>query len=57
VYNIFGKEVATLFDGMADSGHEYMLNFSSGNLPGGIYIYHLQSGDEVSIVKKMILGK
>ncbi len=55
VYNTFGKEVATLFDGMAESGQQYSLNFSSGNLPKGIYLYHIQSGNKVSVIKKMIL--
>ncbi len=57
VYDTFGKEVATLFDGMAESGQQYTLNFSSGNLSKGIYLYHLQSGNKVSVVKKMILIK
>ncbi len=57
VYNTFGKEVATLFDGMAESGQQYTLNFSSGILSKGIYLYHLQSGNKVSVIKKMILMK
>jgi hypothetical protein len=57
VYNTFGNEVATLFDGMADPRQEYSLEFSSGNLPAGIYLIHLQSGDELRIVKKMVLRK
>ncbi len=57
VYDTFGKEVATLFDGMAESGQEYKFEFSSGNLAKGIYVYRLQSGTDVSVVKKMILMK
>ncbi|MFC2101717.1 SBBP repeat-containing protein [Bacteroidota bacterium] len=57
VYDTFGKEVAILFDGMAESGQQYTLNFSSGNLSEGIYLYRLQSGNNVSVVKKMILIK
>ena len=55
VYNTFGKHVATLFDGMAEAGQQYTLEFSAGNLAKGIYLYHLQSGNNVSVIKKMIL--
>lgn len=57
VYNTFGKHVATLFDGSAEAGKQYTLEFSAGNLSKGIYIYHLKSGKNVSVVKKMILMK
>jgi len=57
VYDTFGKEVATLFDGMAESGQQYNFEFKGENLPKGIYVYHLQSGTNVSVVKKMILMK
>jgi len=57
VYDSFGKEVATLFNGLAEEGQQYMLNFNSENLQKGIYIYHLQSGNNISVVKKMILMK
>lgn len=56
VYDTFGKEVATLFDGIAESGQQYNLDFSSGNLSKGMYLFHLQSGSKVSIIKKMILS-
>ncbi|MEJ2595346.1 MAG: T9SS type A sorting domain-containing protein [bacterium] len=57
VYDTFGKEVATLFNGMAGSAQQYTFEFKGENLPKGIYVYHLQSGTNVSVVKKMILMK
>ena len=57
VYDTYGKEVATLFDAMAEPGQEYTLNFSSSNLPAGIYLCRLRSGDDVSVVRKMVLRK
>jgi len=57
VYDTFGKEVATLFDGMAESGKQYRLDFKGESLSKGIYVYHLLSGNNVSAVKKMILIK
>lgn len=55
VYDTYGKHVATLFDDKAEEGQQYKFEFSAGNLPKGIYIYHLQSGNNISVVKKMIL--
>lgn len=55
VYNILGKEVATLVNENKRSG-TYEVNFNASNLPSGIYIYKLQSGI-FSDVKKMLLIK
>lgn len=57
VYDTFGKEVATLFDGMAEAGQQYKLEFDGKNLKQGIYVYYLQSGYNMSTVKKMIMVK
>ena len=57
VYDSFGKLVATLFDGMAESGRQYSVDFDAENLSKGMYVYHLQSGTKVSAVKKMLLMK
>ena len=57
VYDTFGKLVATLFDGTAEEGKQYDFVFSAGNLSKGIYIYHLKSGKNISLVRKMILMK
>lgn len=54
VYNVLGKEIANLFDGVAEANKEYDLTFNANNLPSGVYFYKLDT-DKYSEVKKMIL--
>jgi hypothetical protein len=55
VYNILGKEVATLVSNKLNQGnHTYQ--FDGRNLASGIYYYQLVAG-EFQDVKKMILIK
>ena len=53
VYDLRGKEAATLVDEMQSPG-EYHLRFDASGLPSGIYFYRLTHG-RTSRVKKMIL--
>ena len=55
VYDVLGREVATLVDEYREAG-SYEVEFDATNLPSGMYIYRLQSGN-YSDVKKMILSK
>ncbi len=55
VYNVLGQEVSTLVNNYKEAGY-YTVNFNASNLPSGTYIYRLQTGNQVS-VKKMILMK
>ena len=55
IYDVLGREVATLVDEYREAG-SYELEFDASNLPSGMYIYRLQSGS-YSDVKKMILSK
>lgn len=54
VYSITGQRVATLFDGLAESGQYYHVTFGGTRLASGAYIYRLQSGGKSS-VKRMLL--
>jgi plastocyanin len=55
VFNILGKEIATLVNGEQASGrHE--INFTTENLPSGVYLYRVQAGKYVQ-TKKMSLLK
>ena len=55
VYNILGKEVATLVSNKLNQGsHTY--TFDGKNLASGVYYYRIQAG-EFQDVKKMILLK
>jgi hypothetical protein len=56
VYNILGKEVATLFAGYAEAGRMYIFNFRAKDLSSGLYFYKLKS-DNNSDIKKLILLK
>jgi hypothetical protein len=56
VYNILGKEVATLFEGNAEEGKSYTVNFDAKNLTSGLYFSKLVSSNSVE-VKKMTLIK
>ena len=55
IYDVLGREVATLVDEYREAG-SYELEFDASNLPSGMYIYRLQSGS-YSDIKKMILSK
>jgi hypothetical protein len=55
VYNIFGHEVATLVNDFMYPGI-YEIIFTSGNLPGGTYLYSINNQHAVSL-KKMIIIK
>jgi len=55
VYDILGREVATLLNGYTTSGtHE--VQFNAANLPSGVYTYRLTSGN-FREVRKMLLMK
>jgi hypothetical protein len=55
VYDVLGKEVATLINENKPAGN-YEVEFNASQLPSGMYIYKIQSG-QFSDVKKMLLTK
>jgi subtilisin-like proprotein convertase family protein len=55
VYDIFGRETATLVNGMVNAGN-YETTFDAKAFASGVYYYRLQSGAFVD-TKKMILIK
>jgi hypothetical protein len=55
VYDVMGREVAVLVDGVQNAGR-HKVTFSCANLASGIYFYKLQTTDAV-IAKKMALVK
>ena len=55
IFNSLGEEVRTLVNEIKPAGN-YEVEFNASNLPSGVYIYSIQSGDFVSS-KKMILLK
>lgn len=55
VYNLLGKEVAQLVNRNLNAGN-YTFEFNANNLPSGLYLYSLSSGN-YSVTKKMLLMK
>jgi hypothetical protein len=55
VYDILGKEIATLENEEKDAGY-YSVDFNSSNLATGVYIYKIKAGNFVQS-KKMLLLK
>lgn len=55
IYNLYGAEIAELAGKKYPQG-KYTVEFSSGNLPDGIYFYKMKSG-KYTESKKMILKK
>jgi hypothetical protein len=55
IYNTLGEKVKTLIDDVKSSG-KYSVKFDASELAGGIYFYRMQTNNNVS-VKKLILLK
>ncbi|MCF6271376.1 MAG: T9SS type A sorting domain-containing protein [Melioribacteraceae bacterium] len=55
IYNVLGKEVATIFDREQPAG-KYNLTFNGSNLSSGIYFYTISAGDYFE-AKRMLLLK
>ena len=55
VYDVTGREIATLVNGWINAG-SYSVTFNAQGLASGVYFYRLNAG-EFSSVKKMILMK
>lgn len=54
VYDMLGREVATLVNGTKDAG-SYEVNFNASNLASGVYIYKIQAGKFTQSKKMMLL--
>ncbi|MDI6803819.1 MAG: T9SS type A sorting domain-containing protein, partial [Bacteroidota bacterium] len=55
VYDVLGREVATLVDEFKDGGY-YEATWDATNIPSGVYFYRLQAGT-YSDTKKLLLIK
>lgn len=55
VYDMLGREVATLVDGIQSAGFKSVM-FEAGNVPSGVYTYQLNAG-AFSRVQKMLITK
>ena len=55
-YNAIGQEVATLFDGVAETGRYYIVKIDGSSLASGIYFSRLESNGRRDM-KKLVLLK
>ncbi len=53
VYDVLGREISVLVNEKQRAGN-YSVEFNAGNLPTGVYLYKLQSGEFFN-AKKMLL--
>lgn len=56
VYSISGQRVATLVNGVLDAG-DHSATFDASGLASGIYLYHLNTGNQGSITRRLTLIK
>jgi hypothetical protein len=56
VYDIIGKQVAKLFDGIVQPGRYYSMDFDGSSLSSGIYFYKVTT-ETHSELKKLVLMK
>jgi hypothetical protein len=55
VYNILGKEVATLYAGNASAGRLYTFTFDGKNLNNGLYFSKLVCGNRIGVMKMALV--
>ena len=54
VFNLLGKEVATLFEGYRNAG-EYKITFNAAGLASGVYFYQLKANNFLATRKLLLL--
>lgn len=54
IYNVLGKEVATIIDGEKEAGY-HQIEFSGAKLASGIYIYRLETANYISVMKMILM--
>jgi hypothetical protein len=55
-FDILGREVATLYDNIAQAGKNYTATFNGSRFASGVYLYSIESNNQ-RIVKKMVMLK
>jgi hypothetical protein len=56
VFDLLGREVATLVDGRLARGSHHV-EFVPKNLPSGVYFYRLQAGERMEVRKMLLLAR
>ena len=55
MHNLLGQVVATLYEGTASAGQQYVVTFDASKLPSGVYFYTLRSESVVNTKKMMLI--
>ena len=55
IYNLLGELVSTIVNQNQEAG-SYSVDFDASNFESGVYLYKLESGDQIQL-KKMVLVK
>ena len=55
VFNAFGQQVATLFEGTAYAGTKHSVSFNASDLASGVYFARLNTGGTVHMKKLLLL--
>lgn len=56
VYDMSGRVVETIFNGMASADTDYRFAFDASNLPNGIYLYRLTTPSEI-VTEKFLIAR
>jgi len=54
VFDLSGRNIATIYSGFAEARIPYQFDFDASNLPNGVYLYRLATGSEIRIEKFMV---
>ncbi|WP_428235368.1 T9SS type A sorting domain-containing protein [Gracilimonas sp.] len=57
VFDMLGREVATLANNERKTAGSHQATFDAGNLSSGVYIYRLSTNSGVQLTQKMLLMK
>lgn len=57
VFDMLGREVASLANNEQKAAGSYQVTFDAGNLSSGVYIYRLSTSTGIELTKKMLLMK